>query len=257
VLRELVQSNKQLVGTFISIPSTALVESIGLTGLDFLVLDMEHGEIGRERLPDLLRAADATDTEALVRVPEISRQLILPSLDAGAAGIMVPQVETAQQAREAVQQTKHPPQGKRGASLNRSTNFGHAIVPDCFEEANRNSMVCIQCESTESLENVENIAGVNGVDVLFVGPLDLSHSMGVTGELDHPRMKDACLDVQSVAQEHDRASGITATDHEELQKRLEQGFRFIVYSTDFLVLMEEYGSTVKFMEEYRASKKIQ
>ncbi len=254
MLREKLAQGQPLVGTFIAIPSPSVVEVASLAGLDFLVLDMEHGEIDRGALPDLLRAADAAGVPALVRVPEISRQLFLPSLDAGAAGVMVPQVETANQAREAVSQVKHPPEGKRGAALNRSTKYGRGTVPDCFEEANRNTVVCVQCESTGALENLGAIAGVEGIDVLFVGPLDLSHSMGLTGQREAPRMKKAIRKVLDVAGSHNLATGITATDDGELKRRFDQGFNLMVYSTDFLVLMEEYGSTAAFVEKYRNNR---
>jgi 4-hydroxy-2-oxoheptanedioate aldolase len=166
------------IGPNLQIPSTELVEIIGLAGYDYVMLDGEHGA-ALTRLPELLLAADATGLTAIVRVPDHSRSMLLPPLELGAGGLQVPFVNTAAQARAIVQETKYPPHGGRGLSgVSRAARYGFADARTYRRDANRETLIIAQIETAEGLANAAEIAAVPGIDMIFIGPADLAQSLG-------------------------------------------------------------------------------
>lgn len=165
-------------GPNLQIPSPDLVELIGLCGFDFVLLDGEHGA-ALSQLPELLRACDAVGLPSLVRVPSHDRSVLLPPLELGATGLQVPFVNTAEQARAIVRETKFAPIGGRGMSgVSRAARYGFRNGPDYPRRANQSVMLVLQLETREAVENAEEIAAVPGVDLLFIGPADLAQSYG-------------------------------------------------------------------------------
>jgi len=167
------------IGTFAAIPHPVAIEVTAASGVDFICIDWEHAQIGRERIEDLVRAADVHGVPAMVRVPGHEPESIAAVLDAGAAGVLVPRVSTAEQARAAVQATRYPPVGARGVGPGRAAAYGYRI-PDYLASANENLLLAIQVETAEGLANIDAIAAVDGVDVIFIGPGDLSVSIDAT-----------------------------------------------------------------------------
>lgn len=177
-LRRLLARGEAALGPNLQIPSTELVEIIGLAGYDYVMLDGEHGA-ALTRLPELLLAADAAGLTAIVRVPDHSRAMLLPPLELGAGGLQVPFVNTAEQARAIVQETKYPPQGGRGLSgVSRAAHYGFADARTYRRDANRETMLIVQIETAEGMANAAEIAAVPGVDAVFIGPADLAQSLG-------------------------------------------------------------------------------
>ena len=165
-------------GPNLQIPSTELVEIIGLAGFDFVMLDGEHGA-AFSRLPELLLACDAAGLTSLVRVPSHERSVVLPPLELGAGGLQVPFVNTAAQARALVREAKYPPLGERGVSIiTRAARFGFVDGKRYRRDANRETLLCVQIETREAAENAAEIAAVPGVDLIFIGPADLAQSYG-------------------------------------------------------------------------------
>jgi len=230
-----------LRGTLLSIPSPVMVELLGITDFDFVILDMEHGEIDLPDLPELLRAADARNLPAVVRVPQIEREPILKSLDRGASGIMVPQVESVSETETIVEHVKYAPQGSRGVILPRAGDYGDKNLKEYLDESNENTFVVIQCESTNAVKNVSSIAGVPGVDVVSVGPLDLSQSMGIPGEVGSVEMEKTIQQVGNQVTEAGSVPGISVADGDELERRLEQQYQFLIYSMDTVLLRERFS----------------
>lgn len=240
MIRKKLNEQSPVIGTLMTIPSPQIVELIGVARLDFVILDMEHGEIDLPCLPDLLRAADARDIDTIVRVPEIRREPILKCLDRGASGIMVPQVEDPKQAVKVVRFAKYAPVGSRGVILPRAADYGEQEVDSYLAESNRDTLVVLQCESTEALENVDSIAGVSHVDVISVGPLDLSQSMGIPGEVEHPRMMDAYGRVAEATSQAGVNGGVSVSGRKQLKARLKQGYNFLIYSMDTVLFRNQF-----------------
>jgi 4-hydroxy-2-oxoheptanedioate aldolase len=181
-LRRKLEQGLAAFGPNLQIPSTDLVEIIGMAGFDFVMLDGEHGA-AFSALPSLLLAADAAGVTSLVRVPSHERSVLLPPLELGAGGLQVPFVNTVEQARALVRETKYPPLGERGVSVvTRAARFGFADRRHYLRDANRETLLAVQIESREAAENAAAIAAVPGVDLIFIGPADLAQSYGHPAE---------------------------------------------------------------------------
>src|SRR6266568_2533443 len=178
-------------------------------GVDFVLIDMEHTGFDAERIADLVAWFKATDIAPFVRVPQGMYHFMARTMDAGALGVMVGNVETAEQARSVVDAVKYAPLGKRGVGLGTAhTDYLQPDPPTYFEYANRNTTVICQIESTVGLENLHAIAATPGVDILWVGHFDLTQSMGIPGQFAHPRFHQALRDVVAAANKHGRLAGI-------------------------------------------------
>ena len=179
-------SDKGALGPFMIGTDPAFVESAGHAGYDFVLLDMEHGTTTFETLPHLIRAANVAGVCPVVRVPRGSDIWIDQALDVGAGGVMIPQIDTAEQARAAVSAAKFSPAGTRGTCrFVRSAGFGAVPGNEYFSKA-QDTAVILQAEGKKAVENLDEILDVPGIDVVFVGPYDLSSSLGHVGEIDHP-----------------------------------------------------------------------
>lgn len=177
-MRRLLLRGGKVFGPNLQIPSPDLVEMMGLAGFEFVLLDGEHGA-ALTALPELLRACDVAGVTSLVRVPSHDRGFLLPPLELGAGGLQVPFVDTPEQARALVRETKYAPLGERGVSgITRAARYGFAEQPRYLREANRETLLVVQLESRAAAENAEAIAAVPGVDCVFIGPADLAQSFG-------------------------------------------------------------------------------
>jgi 4-hydroxy-2-oxoheptanedioate aldolase len=191
-LKERLRRGEVLLGTILPLPSPEVVEIAGLAGYDFLLLDMEHGAITVDILEGLVRACRAIDVPALARVPEDHPKTILRALDVGCVGVMVPQVETPEQAAAAVAATKYAPAGTRSlAGATPAAYWGKVAIADHVAASNAATMSVLQIETRRGLEAVEAVARTPGLDVLFIGPSDLSQSLGHPGALGHPDVQAA------------------------------------------------------------------
>ncbi|TMI81435.1 MAG: hypothetical protein E6H04_06640 [Bacillati bacterium ANGP1] len=191
-IRDKVHKGESVFGTLLPVPSPEVVEILGLAGYDFLMLDMEHGPITVDVLGGLVRACRAVGLVPMTRVPEDHPKTILGALDVGCVGVMVPQVETPQQAQAAVAATRYAPAGTRSlAGATAAASWGKAPLSDHIAASNAAVMSVLQIETRRGLEAVEAIARIPGVDVLFIGPSDLSQSLGHPGAPAHPDVQAA------------------------------------------------------------------
>ena len=204
--------------------SAGLVELLGHMGFDGVFLDCEHGPTGWEDLEHMIRAAEVAGYSSVVRVQQNDAAIITRTLDRGAGGIQVPHVNTAAQAEAAVQGAKYAPLGHRGWSGWRSV-FGMDIA-GYAEQANAETLVAIMLEETEALDNLGEILQVEHVDVFFVAPGDLAQSMGLPGQMDHPRVKTAIDDALRRIRAAGRPAG-TLTTPATLDHYLELGVQFL------------------------------
>ena len=225
-----------LMGSFISTGYPVNTELMGIAGFDFLIIDLEHG-MGSERdILHQLYALQNTKAIPVVRVESHEKQRVHRLLDLGAQGIMFPCVNNADEARACVAAMRYPPDGVRGvATIVRAAGYG-THYNDYRVESKTTLLPIIQIESAEAVKNVEKIAAVEGIGVLFVGPMDLSTSLGIFRQYDHPLFIDALNKTLEAARKHNRAAGILLPGIETTRHYRDMGFRFITAGTDVLLL---------------------
>lgn len=192
-LRDQVRSGKTVVGVSVMIPSPQIVEMLGLLGFDWVLIDCEHGAISLDQVETLAMAAAAAGIVPVARPPTASPAAITQILDRGVAGIQVPHVGSAAEAHRVVEAARYAPLGSRGLAVGtRAAHYGlRGSLAEHVTEANRDTLVCVQLEDTSALRDVDAIAAVEGVDVVFVGPSDLSQSLGHPGDITHPAVQHA------------------------------------------------------------------
>jgi 2-keto-3-deoxy-L-rhamnonate aldolase RhmA len=193
------QDREPLLGFFIGTPSAATVEMAGLCGYDFVIIDTEHGPADLETIENMLRAAAMHGMAGLVRVPDHSVASIQRVLDAGADGILVPHVASVAIARDVVQRALFPPQGRRGVALSRSSAYGIGDARTYYATRNRHTVVIVMVEDAEALPVVDDILAVSGIDAVFIGPGDLSASLGHAGEPNHPAVQAEVARINAAA----------------------------------------------------------
>jgi 4-hydroxy-2-oxoheptanedioate aldolase len=221
-----------LIGAFGNLGSTLAAELVGRAGADWFLVDLEHGAGTEADLAGLLRAVELTGAAAIVRPEEATRLRIGRAMDLGAEGVMLPRIETVEEARRSVSWLRWPPDGARGlALLTRGARLGD-VGHDRVAELNDLPLGIIQIETVSALEAVDEIAAIDGVDVLFVGPTDLSHALGIGGVLGDHRFLDALDHVLDACQRRRKSPGILARRSEEAAQYVRQGFRFVGVGSD-------------------------
>ncbi|QEG02142.1 5-keto-4-deoxy-D-glucarate aldolase [Stieleria maiorica] len=222
---------ENLAGTFLNLGSATTVEIAAGVGFDWLLIDLEHGSGSLADLRAMLLACRAGNAAPIVRLRSIDPDAVKFVMDSGAAGVMFPYISSVDQARNAVRCMKYPPQGGRGvAGVIRATDYGRNWKP-YFEEANQKSLVIVQIETPEAVAAADEIAAVDGVDVLFVGPLDLSVNLGHPAEFDHPEVEQALKHVVDCCDRQGKSAGILTKDGLVRQHK-DQGFRLLAYGSD-------------------------
>jgi len=222
----------KLFGTFLNTGSAVLAEMAGRYGFDWALLDMEHGSGSWGMLTHQLMALEGSKTAPIVRIPSIQADYFKRALDLGAHGLMVPNVNTVEEARSIVSFSRYPPHGTRGVALmNRSTQYGTKST-ERLESAHENTLIIAQIESPTAIENVDAIAAVDGVDVLFVGPMDLSICMGIPRQFDNLEFLSATHKVVEAATRHGKASGILGFAPSDIPNSYTRGFSFLAVSSD-------------------------
>ena len=249
--RSRVLERELLVGTFLNLGSSVSVEIAARSGLDWVLIDREHGVGGQDSLIHQLQAASAGGAPAIVRIPWNNPEHFKRVLDLGAAGIMVPYVSSAREAEQAVAAMRFPPRGVRGvAKLNRGSGFGQDFE-EYFAQAHERLLTVVQIETVAAVEAIDAIAATDGVDVLFVGPLDLSVSLGIPQEFDHPRFKEAKAEVAAAAEKAGKASGILLLAPDQIEPTLEDGFTFVAFGSDSGQIAAGMRGVVGAFERYR------
>jgi len=225
-----------LAGTFLNLGSSLTAEIIALSGFDWAAVDLEHGAGGEMESLQQLQAIGRTRTAGFVRLESTNRSRVAHALDSGADGIIAPQVRSAEEAAEVVSACRYA--GSRGvARYNRAWHWGARL--GSLEDADGQITCCIQIERLEALEDVDAIASVDGVDVLFVGPADLSQALGIVGGADHPDLLAAAARVSDAAHRNGKAAGVLAGSVAQLQRYHELGFTFLGCSADSAFLMSQ------------------
>lgn len=231
-LKVRMERGETVYGMFLNSGSSVLTEVIGLAGFDFVLIDSEHGPTGAAENRELIEAAEYRGTVPIVRVPNSGSDTILKMLDVGAHGILVPRVNTAEEAERAAGAARYYPMGNRGVASARASDYGFTPLAEYFDRANRRNLVAVQCEDVACLPNLDDIAAVDGVDMLFVGPYDLSSSMGTPGRVAYEYIRETVDAVLAAARRHGKLTGIFTKDPQEAKFYAGLGFRLIIVGTD-------------------------
>lgn len=240
ILKEKLAQGKQPLGTFVGTASPAVVECLGCAGLDFVILDNEHSPVEAETTAAMVRAAELRNVTPLARVREISRPAILKLLDVGVQGLIIPDVRGTEDVRRVVDYAKYAPVGRRGFCPSRKDGWG--TDPQCgmlntMAHFNQETLVIPQCETAEALSDIETIAAMDGVDGIFIGPFDLSISMGMPGDFENPQFRAALARILSACRAAGKPCLIFAGDGAGAAVRFAQGYDAVAMGLDATLLI--------------------
>jgi 2-dehydro-3-deoxyglucarate aldolase len=226
------------VGTWHMIGHPVVAEILAQAGFDWIALDMEHGVIDWPQALSLMQAIDGQGCVPFCRLPINQPEHFKWALDNGAQGVIVPMIRTIDDARRAVSAARYPPDGIRGVGVSRAHGYGGAF-DDYVRTANDETMVMLQIEHIDAVNGIEEICELPGVDVVFIGPYDLSGTMDLMGQVHHPDVESAVQHVLDVALAHDVTPGLLIADPApgEIARRLAEGFRLISIGLDNLMLV--------------------
>ena len=231
-LKERIQKGETLNGCWLNLGSSVTAEIVGLAGFDWVLLDLEHGAGGEKDLLHQLQALAHTTAAPIVRVESADRQRIHRVLDLGAAGVMVPRISNLIEAKEAADGLRYPPEGIRGvAKMVRATGFGQHFN-EYVKHQKDHVLGVVQIETKEILDQLDEVAALEGVDVLFIGPADLSMALGIFGQFEHPLFKQALNATIAAADKAGKATGILLFNAEDYPVYRDMGIRMIACGAD-------------------------
>ena len=234
--RSRVSANEPLLGCFLTWPTAGVAELLALAGFDFVVLDAEHGFFSIESIEQMVIASDGAGIPAIVRVPSCTAAEVGRSLDAGAAGILFPRGDGSATVRAAIQSAKFPPQGKRGLGGVRANKYGTEPLDRFVREANERTLMIAQIETAGALAELSEIAAEPGLDVLYVGPNDLTQALGVPGQYGDPRYRESLERIARQARTSGKTAGIMLGRADQIAGLRELGYSFFTTSERTLVL---------------------
>lgn len=237
-IRKTLAADQPSIGSWMQIPHATVAEIMGQAGYDWVAVDMEHGAIAVNQLPDLFRALELGGTLPLVRLAQGHPKDCKQALDAGAGGVIVPMVESAEQLITVRDACRWPPAGTRGVGFSRANLFGKHF--DTYREEAQAPLLVAMIEHTRGVEGLEAILNVGGLDALLIGPYDLSASMNITAQFDHQDFKAVLQRIFNMSSNKNIPCGIhvVAPSPEQLKHRIAEGYRFIAYSIDAVFLQE-------------------
>lgn len=237
MLKEKLKNKETTIGSWITLGHSAIAEIMAQVGFDWLVIDMEHSVIELSEVQDMIQAIDTAGVPTIVRLTSNDVNLIKRIMDAGAHGIMVPNVNSKEDAERAVAATYYPPRGNRGVGLARAQGYG-ASFQDYRKWLHENAVVIVMIEHIDGVNVADEILAVDGVDGYMIGPYDLSSSIGVPGDFEDPRVVEAIKRIREAGEKAGKPGGIHVVDPDlgAIEQRINEGFSFIGYAMDVRIL---------------------
>jgi 2-dehydro-3-deoxyglucarate aldolase/4-hydroxy-2-oxoheptanedioate aldolase len=235
-LKDRINRGERLIGSLITVPSPDVADVMSRVGFDYLWIETEHAPMGFDQAQLLIQAVGGR-CPCLVRIPDKGEVWVKKALDVGCDGIIVPQIRSADEARQIVAWGLYPPKGRRSVGVSRAHGYGMTFQ-DYVERVNDELVIVLQAEHTDAVGNIESIVEVPGIDAVLVGPFDLSGSLGVLGETDHPRVLEAIETVRSRCQGAGMPLGIFAADVRAARRYQAQGFTLIALGMDVFFLWQ-------------------
>ena len=246
ILKKSLEEGKTVFGPFCKILDPTVVELAALAGFDFVIIDMEHGPYSVETVQQMIRAAEARGISAVVRVPENSETSILRVLDVGAKCIQVPQISTAKDAGKVVKSAMFHPKGERGmCRYVRAGEYTAIEKEEHFGKSNESILTIIHIEGVAGLENLPTILTYDGIDVIFLGPYDLSQSCGVPGQVQHEKVVKRMEEAVALARKSGKVVGTFVETTEDAKKWGEIGVQYIAYAVDTGLILNAFKSITK------------
>jgi len=251
-IKSLLKQGKQTAGAWLQMTSPFSAEIMARAGFDWLIVDMEHAPGDFLNLASQLQAMGKTGCVPFVRAPWNDPVAIKRILDTGVMGVLIPYVNTAEEAKNAVAACKYPPEGIRGlAGSTRAAYFGQNSM-DYLKDANDEILVIIAVETGEAIDNLDEILAVEGLDGIFIGPMDLATSMGYFGDPSHPEVQQAITTVEKKTLKADKYLGTIGGSWEQAKEKYDRGYQFLMLMSDSVDLAKLAGRTfARFAEEYR------
>jgi 2-dehydro-3-deoxyglucarate aldolase len=252
-LREKLKQGGCVIGSWVNSTSPIVTELMASMGFDFLTIDAEHSVVDLAQTQQLLQAVRSgnPDCAGLVRLPGSTYDLTKQFMDTGAEGVIAPLINSPEQAKELVGAVKYPPDGLRGVGFCRANYYGTQF--DRFVPAtNQWSLVGVQIEHIDAVRNIDAILSTPGIDAAFIGPYDLSASMGIVGQFDHPRMAEAMDQILAACHRYNVAGGVHVVqpNPDEVKRRFDEGYRMIAYSLDITMLADACRTGLEAIREF-------
>ncbi len=241
--RDALQSGKPVIGTLLTVASPEVAEALALLGFDWIFIDLEHGSLSIKDAQTAIQAV-ANRSFTLVRVPDGTPENIKRVMDTGCSGIIVPMVSSESYARKIVALAKYPPLGERSVGLGRAQGYGLRFS-EYLSSANDQTAVIVQIEHRDAIASVDQIAVVPGIDALFVGPYDLSNSMGLVGQVGHPDVVAAIDKVRVACGRTSLAMGIYCSNGDQARNEIKAGARLVAVGTDIMHMANSARSTLE------------
>lgn len=249
-LKACIEKNGYCLGTYLGVANVPIIECLGYSGLDFVVIDTEHGPYDTQPMSDLIMAATRSNLVPIVRVGDVTHKEIQRAVDNGAQGIIAPCLKTIEDFQKVIDLAKYPPYGSRGYIKARDSGFGNeawaqGTLEDYMKNSNDRVLVLPQCETVESLEHIEEIARLDGLDGFFIGPFDLSISMGIPAQFDNPAFVAALARIKKACKDAGKLCMIYANDVAESRRYIKEGYDAVADSIDSLVISAAYKKIVE------------
>lgn len=257
-VKQRLQNGGNCIGTFMmEFNTTGIGRLAAEAGAEFAVFDMEHTGWSIETIRMLIATTRSTNMLPFVRIPATEYHFVARVLDVGAMGIMIPMCEDAEQAARLAQSAKYPPVGRRGAAFGVAhDDYTGGDIVDKMRSANDQTLLIAQIETAAGLRNVNEIAAVEGIDVLWIGHFDLTNSLGIPGQFDHPQFREAVNQVLEACRRHNKAAGFLVTDEAGGKKLLNQGFRILAYGVDLWVYQTALREGVAALHKHGRSSAV-
>ena len=249
-IKQTLKSGGRVFGTWSMLSSPAVLSVIASSGLDFVIVDMEHGPTTFETAENQLHAAEAGGIEPIVRLGEDHAPHVLHALEIGTQSVLVSQVATVEQARRIVNSCRYFPDGNRGLSpFTRNHGYSDANLPEKLQYANDQMFVGVLVEGEEGIRNLPEIAKIPGLDMIYLGVYDISQACGVPGNLTHPKVLNIMRDYVKVIEDAGLAAGSVARDRDYMELLLDAGFRFVSYRVDSAVMREGFETALGWYQD--------
>lgn len=232
--RDKLTEGRPLVGTLVTLPAPDLAEALSCTGLDWLFFDMEHTSLSLSDVKVMMQAMDP-GCLSFIRIPAMQEMWVKQALDAGCDGIIVPMVNTGEDARRVTAWAKYPPEGQRSVGITRAQGYGEDFAA-CVKNANKDTAVILQIEHREAVGNIDDILSVPHVDGIFIGPYDLSGSLGIPGQVGDTKVQDAIAKARAAAKKAGVPVGIFSATPEGARKEIAAGAAFVAVGIDVMLM---------------------
>ncbi len=245
IIKKRIAEKGYAAGTFVGVSTPEIIEGISRSGLDYIIIDTEHGPYDTMPMSDLIIAATRSGLSPVVRIADVTHKEIQRAVDNGAEGIIVPCLRDVEEFRRVVELGKFPPIGKRGFMWSRGSGFGQEDwasggMESYMRNSNEKVLLLPQCETVEALEHIEEIVRIDGIDGIFIGPFDLSISMGIPGEFDNPVFEEAVERILRACKEAGKLCVYFSLKPEDAGQAVRRGFDAVAVSMDIFILADAY-----------------